>query len=131
MIRKLLLTALLASGLTALVASAAAPSKTELVASYAKISAALAADDLAAAKTAAADFAGKATLVAKAPKIESARDSFKSLSTAVEPLAAGEKDFVVMNCPMAAADWVQAKGAVKNPYFGKSMLACGAPKQAK
>lgn len=143
MIRKLLLTALLASGLTALTASAAAPSKTDLVASYAKISAALAADDLAAAKTAATDFAAKATaadkkalaekatLVAKAPKIEGARDSFKGLSTAVEPLAAGEKDFVVMNCPMAAADWVQAKGAVKNPYFGKSMLACGAPKQTK
>ena len=141
MIRKLLLVASLALGAAQL--AVAAPSKTDLVAGCAKISAALAADDFATAKTAAKTFAEQATaadkkklaeqatLVAKAKDIQGARDSFKALSTSVEPLAAGENDYVVMNCPMAAADWVQAKGAVQNPYYGKMMLSCGAPKQTK
>ena len=115
----------------------------EILASYVKVSAALAADDLAAAKTAAAavaehagmsgqkDIAANADAVAKAGKIDAARTSFKALSTAVEPLAAGQKNYVVMNCPMANADWVQTGTAVKNPYYGKAMLNCGAQKKAK
>ncbi len=116
--------------------------KGEVLASYLKVSAALAADDLAAAKTAAAAVAGhagmgdkniaaKAEAVAKAAKIETARENFKALSAAVEPLAAGEKNYVVMHCPMAGADWVQASPKVQNPYFGKAMLTCGAPKKSK
>lgn len=118
--------------------------KSEILSSYVKVSAALAADDLAAAKTAAeavADHAGmsgankaiapKATAVAKAKSIDAARDAFKTLSEAVEPLAAGEKGYVVMNCPMKNADWVQTSNDVKNPYFGKAMLTCGGPKPAK
>ncbi|MBI4624660.1 MAG: DUF3347 domain-containing protein [Verrucomicrobia bacterium] len=118
--------------------------KKEILSSYVKVSAALAADDLAAAKKAAADVAGhakmssgykaiapKADTVAKATKIDAAREAFKSLSAAVEPLAKGEKGYVVMNCPMASADWVQTSKDVKNPYYGKSMLSCGAPKEMK
>src|SRR5882762_4464804 len=104
--------------------------KPEILSSYIIVSAALAADDLAGAKTAAAavaehagmsdnkDIAAKASAVAKAEKIETARDNFKALSAAVEPLAAGDKSYVIMNCPMADADWVQAKGSTKNPYYG-------------
>ena len=116
--------------------------KPEILSSYVKISAALAADDLTAAKAAAASVAGhagmsesnkaitpKAEAVAKAKDIEGARDAFKSLSAAIEPLAAGEKGYVVMNCPMMNADWVQTSKDVKNPYFGKAMLTCGAPKK--
>src|SRR5437763_1505698 len=118
--------------------------KKEILSSYVKVSAALAADDLAAAKKAAATvadhakmsegnkaIASKADAVAKATKIDAARDAFKSLSEAVEPLAKGEKGYVVMNCPMANADWVQTSKDVKNPYFGKSMLTCGSPKEMK
>jgi hypothetical protein len=118
--------------------------KSDILSSYVKISAALAADDFAAAKTAAAAvaqhagmgdlnkaIAAKATAVAKAKDIDAARNAFKSLSAAVEPLAAGEKGYVVMNCPMMHADWIQTSKDVKNPYYGKMMLTCGAPKTAK
>jgi hypothetical protein len=118
--------------------------KSEILSSYVKVSAALAADDLATAKTAAATVAQhsamsdtnkgiekKANAVAKAKDLEAARDAFKSLSAAVEPLAEGEKGYVVMNCPMKNADWVQTSNDVKNPYFGKAMLTCGGPKSAK
>ncbi|HVS03524.1 MAG TPA: hypothetical protein VMT16_12195 [Thermoanaerobaculia bacterium] len=33
-------------------------------------------------------------------------------------------------CPMAKAHWLQAAGPVKNPYYGSSMLACGARAEA-
>jgi len=117
--------------------------KPEILSAYVKVSAALAADDLAAAKTAAAavaayagmsdnkDIATRAGAVAKAATIEAARGAFKELSVAVEPLAAGQKDYVVMYCPMAESDWVQPKGATRNPYFGKAMLTCGEPKKMK
>src|SRR5260221_10053358 len=118
--------------------------KSEILSSYVKISAALAADDLAAAQTAAATvaehagmsdsnktIAPKANAVAKAKDIDAARDAFKALSAAVEPLAKGEKGYVVMNCPMMHADWVQTSKEVKNPYYGKMMLTCGSPKSSK
>lgn len=117
--------------------------KSEILASYANVSAALAADDLGAAKAAAAtaadharmgnqaDIATKADAVAKAAKIDDARSAFKSLSAAVEPLAAGQKDYVVMHCPMVNANWVQKKGETQNPYYGKAMLTCGEPKASK
>lgn len=118
--------------------------KREILSSYVNIAAALADDDLASAKTAAAivadhsnmsdsnkSIAAKATAVAKAKDIEAARTAFKSLSEAVEPLAAGEKGYVVMNCPMKNADWVQLSNDVRNPYFGKAMLTCGGPKVSK
>ena len=129
-------------GLSSLVAAEPAGAKSEILANYVKISAALAADNLADTQAAASalavsagqaknkTLADQATAVAKATDISAARGSFKALSTAVEPLAAGEKAYTVMFCPMASADWVQMAGAVRNPYFGKSMLTCGAPKNA-
>lgn len=131
-------------GLARLGAADSMNMKSEILSSYVKISAALAADDFAAAKTssaAVAEHAGmsdmnkaiaaKATAVAKAKDIAAARDAFKSLSAAVEPLAAGEKGYIVMNCPMMHADWIQTSKDVKNPYYGKMMLTCGAPKSVK
>lgn len=119
------------------------PTKSEILASYVKISAALAADNLTAAKTAAAtvaeqasgsdykDIAAKANALVQATKIVDARGAFRELSFAVEPLAAGEKDYVVMYCPMAESDWIQLKGKTQNPYLGRSMPRCGSPKKSK
>jgi len=91
--------------------------KKEILSAYVKVYAALAADDLASAKTAATAAAGnagmsdsykaiepKAAAVAKASSVETARGAFKELSAAVEPLATGQKDYVVMYCPMADSD---------------------------
>jgi hypothetical protein len=120
-------------------ATVPADKKGERLAAYVKIATALAADDLAGAKSAATALAEQAAdnppvvlqagAIAKASAITAARDSFKALTALIEPLAADEKGYVVMYCPMKDADWVQAAGKVKNPYYGKAMLGCGEPKQ--
>jgi hypothetical protein len=133
----------LALGLMRPAFAATASDQSDLLTTYVKIQAGLAADDFKAAQAAASDLstqatvagqkdlAAKATAVAKAQKIADARKEFKALSTAVEPLAEKRDELVVMHCPMANADWVQAKGSVANPYYGKMMLTCGAPKNSK
>ncbi|MBW8780675.1 MAG: DUF3347 domain-containing protein [Verrucomicrobia bacterium] len=120
-------------------AAVPADKKPEWLAAYVKISSALAADDLAGAKAAASGLAGQAAdsppvvlqagAITKASGLTDAREAFKTLTALIEPLAAGEKGYVVMYCPMKDADWVQAAGKVKNPYYGKAMLGCGEPKQ--
>lgn len=59
--------------------------------------------------------------------IEELRTSFKALSEVY--MANGNKremnDLQKASCPMAAAKWVQKKGELRNPYYGKSMLECG------
>ena len=37
------------------------------------------------------------------------------------------KDYAVAFCPMykGGSKWVQKKGTLANPYFGKTMLTCG------
>lgn len=111
-----------------------------VVKSYVSVSEALAADNFNQARDAAAALAktakagGKTSVynaalaVIHADSITSARQAFKALSAEVVPLAQGADGFVVMNCPMAKADWVQTDAKVRNPYYGKAMLTCGAPK---
>lgn len=124
-------------GATGLVAAPTVPLKTEILSAYVKTSDALASDDLASAKSTAAVLADKADIanqhiimkqasaVAKAADISAAREALKPLSASIEPLAAGEKGYVVMTCDMAKADWVQTSTEVRNPYLGKAMLSCG------
>jgi hypothetical protein len=114
----------------------------ELVDKYVPISEALAADDLATAKTAAKALAQQADTdgmtgaakaahaIANAKDIEAARSGLKSLTSEVEPMA-GSGNYVVMHCPMANADWIQTDAKVRNPYYGKMMLTCGSPKTSK
>ncbi len=110
---------------------------------YLKVSQALAADDLNAAKSAAANLAAKAKTggnealashaseLAKSESIENARDHFKMVSAEATKLAEGKSGYYVMTCPMAKADWVQSNSKVSNPYFGKSMPNCGSLKEQK
>lgn len=59
--------------------------------------------------------------------IEELRTSFKKLSDVY--MAHGKKKELEglqkASCPMAEAKWVQKKGDLRNPYYGKSMLECG------
>jgi hypothetical protein len=59
--------------------------------------------------------------------IDELRSSFKALSEVY--IANGAKDELKnvekATCPMAKAKWLQRKGDLKNPYYGKSMLECG------
>lgn len=140
-LRLLLVSAALLAGFGRLAAVPTVPLKSEILPAYVKTADALASDDFAAAKSAATALADKADIadqhaimeqadaVATAADISTARDAFKSLSASIKPLAVGEKSYVVMTCPMANADWVQATGDVKNPYLGKSMQTCGEPKK--
>lgn len=55
------------------------------------------------------------------------RESFKNLSKLY--FAHGNKtemkNLMKATCPMAEAQWIQKPGALRNPYYGKSMLECG------
>lgn len=56
------------------------------------------------------------------------RETFKSLSKNTYELIKVSKSTVVIYkqyCPMADADWLSKEKAVKNPYYGSSMLTCG------
>lgn len=77
---------------------------------------------------AAGDLAPLAAAAVAAADLESLRAAFRPLSEALaqRPLSPGH---AVAFCPMAfdyeGARWVQAEGAIANPYFGRAMLGCG------
>jgi hypothetical protein len=114
----------------------------ELLTNYVPITKALAADDLKQAQLAATALSKqavsngmtgiveKAKALAEAPDIAKARAALRPLTAEIEPLTITEKNVTVMYCPMARASWVQDSGPVENPYYGKAMLHCGAPKKA-
>lgn len=68
-----------------------------------------------------------ASKVAAAKDIAAARAAFKELSKPVVSWAQKAKPagFEVVDCSMAGAKWVQKKGTIQNPYYGKEMLECG------
>jgi hypothetical protein len=103
---------------------------------YETVRAALAADDLAAAKKAAAamtDSQPAATLdaakaLANSDSLSSARDAFKVLSKRAVHLADSQAGYYHAHCPMVPnkeGDWVQTTKTISNPYMGKKMPKCG------
>jgi hypothetical protein len=126
----------------------AAEAGPDLLTPYARMHAAMAADgavgvvaaagEIAAAAGAASksgDHAAAYAAVAAAAKamggadLVELRERYRTLSAAmaklVEAGALGGAD--IYHCSMVPGYWLQAKGdtAVRNPYYGKSMLACG------
>lgn len=61
--------------------------------------------------------------------IKKQREHFNDLSNnvfaLVKGLNANESPVYQQYCPMAKAYWLSDNAAVKNPYYGKSMLTCG------
>ncbi|RYJ37659.1 Mercuric transport periplasmic binding protein MerP [Flavobacterium anhuiense] len=56
------------------------------------------------------------------------RETFKSLSKSTYDLikvSNPTEPIYKQYCPMADADWLSKEKAVKNPYYGSSMLTCG------
>lgn len=92
---------------------------------YEKLRAALAADDLGKAKTAAKDLGDDGTDFAKASSLADARAAFEKLSAKAQGLITGQSGFYVVHCPMLKKDWVQTSEKIENPYGGKDMLTCG------
>ena len=58
--------------------------------------------------------------------IAATRERFKPLSELATKMEL-PKDYAVALCPMykGGSKWVQKKGTLANPYFGKTMLTCG------
>lgn len=116
---------------------------TQLLSLYAKMHTSLAVDDPAEVRQTAAALAATAALgegagyaaVAEAARAMSGddlkvlREQFlgvsKAMARLVESGALAGAD--IYYCSMADGYWLQAKGdsAVRNPYYGKSMLTCG------
>ena len=129
----------------ALVASiGAADIPKELVDAYLQVQSALAADKLdgvpAHAKTIelgattlgkdAEKLAASAKKLQDAKDIAAARSAFGELSDAMIAYADKTKsgfgaDVRIAFCPMANKPWLQKEKAIRNPYYGASMISCG------
>ena len=96
---------------------------------YEKARQALAADDLAGAKKAAADLGTTGSELANSKSLDDARSAFVKISAEAEKMVAGQSGYYVMHCPMLKKDWVQTTEKVSNPYAGKQMLTCGEVKK--
>ena len=149
---------LLALGLTALLGTAVhahdknAPldnDQKQFLVQYEMVRAALAADDLAGAKKAAAvvaaipvihhengvdappGFVQDARKFAGADSLEAAREVFKSFSKRAVHVTENKPGYYVAHCPMVPnneGDWVQTTKKISNPYLGKAMPTCGSIK---
>lgn len=123
------------------------PDAQGVVDAYLAVQAALAKDDEAGAKAAAAALADRAEPLANGADAEAlkaiatgaramagqpiadARTTFKAVSTAAITYAGAHKGgaakVAVTFCPMADASWLQSGKTIANPYYGASMLTCG------
>lgn len=76
-----------------------------------------------------ADVATQAEKVGQAKNLKAAREAFKPLSASLIKYLADNKvpkgTYREASCPMVKASWLQTDKAIKNPYMGKEMLACG------
>jgi Cu(I)/Ag(I) efflux system membrane fusion protein len=124
-------------------ATPAATPATETLASYERVRALLAADEIEGVAEAAraleasatsakyTAIASSATKLAAAADLDAARTAFGDVSREVVTLLASDKSLAkghhVFECPMAKGyrKWVQPNDAMSNPYMGKKMLACG------
>ncbi|MFZ1218581.1 MAG: hypothetical protein WAO00_04770 [Chthoniobacterales bacterium] len=97
----------------------------QFLARYEKVRSALAADDLASAKTAAGDLGDDGAALSKSNSLKEARLAFDKLSEKAKQLADGQSGYYIVNCPMVKKDWVQTSQTIGNPYYGKQMLSCG------
>ena len=92
---------------------------------YEKIHTALAADDLAVAKSAAAELGDSGTDIANSKSLQEARSAFEKLSGQAKTKSAGQSGYYVAHCPMLNKEWVQTSTTISNPYGGKEMIGCG------
>ena len=97
----------------------------QFLSAYDKVHQALVADDLAGAKTGAANLGPSGSELAKSKSLEEARAAFVRPSEEAAKLAAGQPGYYVMHCPMKNKDWVQISDKVANPYGGPGMTSCG------
>lgn len=70
-----------------------------------------------------------AATIADAKNIDKQRLAFANFSTNMAALARGlqltSQPVYIQYCPMKKASWLSSEAAVRNPYYGNSMLTCG------
>ena len=79
------------------------------------------------------DAARAATPLQTAKTITEARGAFEKVSGLITPWAKKHKlnGITLAYCPMKKAYWLQAKGDLRNPYYGAEMLECGVVEDQK
>jgi hypothetical protein len=107
------------------VAASLSENDKQFLARYEKVRAALAADDLSAAKAAATALEADGEVLAKSGSLKEARTAFEKLSEMAKQKAAGQAGYYIVNCPMLKKDWVQTSEKIGNPCYGKEMATCG------
>ena len=127
-------------GLALLTPALAASKDPDLLKNYLTIQEALAADTVAGVSAAAAaivklagkseqnkDLAANAKPLTQTKDLATTREAFKALSAAMAQWTSRThpEGVETVFCSMAPGKWVQKKGEVRNPYYGKSMLTCG------
>ncbi len=105
------------------------PDDRKFLTHYDAVLTALAADDLAEAKTAATAMGETGAPLAQSESIADARKEFATLSAQALKLSEGQEGYYHVNCPMLKKDWVQTSTTIANPYAGSSMLTCGVIKK--
>ena len=115
--------------LSALFAAELSAGDKQFLTGYEQVRAALAADDLGAARKTAAPLGKPGVAIANSKSLEEARAAFATLSGDAIKLAAGQPGYYVLHCSMVNKDWVQTSMPPSNPFTGKSMAACGEVKQ--
>ncbi|MBU6153727.1 MAG: DUF3347 domain-containing protein [Bdellovibrionales bacterium] len=74
-----------------------------------------------------------AGLLEGAKSIAEYRDRFQKVSEILLPWMKKHKmkGLILAYCPMKKAYWLQAKGDLRNPYYGAEMLECGVEEEQK
>jgi hypothetical protein len=95
--------------------------------------------ELAKSIDASADFSQKSDLkkqvaaMEKTTDLEKQRAAFADVSTTIWEAAKSQKwnnqELFYQYCPMKKTYWLSTESAIKNPYYGSKMLACGSVKE--
>ncbi len=72
-------------------------------------------------------------VMAKTSDLEKQRAAFADVSTTIWEAAKSQKwsnqELFYQYCPMKKTYWLSSESAIKNPYYGSKMLACGSVKE--
>ncbi len=74
-----------------------------------------------------------ASMMEGSKSIAEYRDRFQKVSEILLPWMKKHKmkGLILAYCPMKKAHWLQAKGDLRNPYYGAEMLECGVEEEQK
>ena len=67
--------------------------------------------------------------IAESKELKKQREYFSNFSdnmiAVAKAVKLSDKEIYLQYCPMKKASWLSSEKAIKNPYYGSSMLTCG------